>query len=317
MKRLLATMTTTAVSAALLVSCAAGGKPVLDDTEEGSAFRTLLANNPSDALEESGIELPAELDAACETVAAEHAALAGETYRVAVSGDSPPLAYKDELDPERLLGYHPAIAEATLACLGVDFEYVFFDFAGLAPAMEAGRADIQWRPIFASAERATIMDFAIYQQNYNDIMTRHDELENIKEFEDLCGKTVAVPAGGDVEKRFLDGEYDQFCEGVEKIGYLSFPNVAQEFQALENKKVDALLVSNAASVGFSEIAVTRFNDGTVNLAGPSVMKGNDDLLSGLLDALTAVQEAGVQQALLAAYDAPESLFREAEIFTAP
>lgn len=314
MKRLLTTITLGAVSVAMLAGCASNSSDGDTGGSAPSTFRALIEKNPHDAIDEAGVKLPPSLDTACNAVAAKHASLANKTYKVAVSGDSPPLAYKDELNPDRLLGYHPAMAEVTLTCLGLDFDYAFFDFAALAPAMEAGRADIQWRPIFASPERAKIMDFAIYQQNYNDVMTRKGELEDITKFSDLCGKTVAVPGSSDVEQRFIKGEYDKYCEGTEKIGYLSFPNIAQQFQALENKKVDALIVSNAGSVGFSKIAETRFNDGTANYAGPSVMKGHDDVLDGIVDALLAVQDAGVQKDLLAAYDAPESLFHKAEIF---
>lgn len=294
-----------------LAGCAtaepSGGSPASD------AFDALLESNPHNALSDSGVDVPSDFVAACGDLSESYKGLASKTYKVAVSGDSPPLAYKDELDPNKLLGYHPAMAELTLTCLGFNFEYVFFDFAGLGPAMEAGRADIQWRPIFYSEERAAIMDFALYQQNSNDVMTAPDEHEDFDGFEDLCGLKLAVPGSSDVEARFLEGYYDQFCEGKPKIEALTFPGIAQMFQALAAGQVDALITSNAGSVGFSEYATTRFNDGSINFAGPSVLKGQEELLQALFESLKVVQSHGLQTALLEAYDAPANLYLDAEL----
>ena len=85
------------------------------------------------------------------------------------------------------------------------------------------------------------------------------------------------------------------------------------FQALKAKKVDSVGVSNAAAAGFSDIATPRFDEKSRNnIAGAAVMQKNDALFKAIYQGVKAVQDEGLQKALLAKYKAPENLFRPIE-----
>ena len=278
--------------------------------KDANSFDAVLKSNPNDA--SKGLAIPAGFKSKCDDLRAQNKDLRSKTYSVAVSGDSPPLAYKDETDPSKLLGFHPGMTELAMSCAGLNFKYAYYDFTGLVPALQNGRVDIQWRPIFFRPDIGKNTSWVIYQQNFDQVLTLKDG-PNWSGWGDVCGSTIALTLSAPIEKAFLDGEYDKYCKGKKPIETLSFPTVAAMFQALKAKKVDSVGVSNAAAAGFSDIATPRFDEKSRNnIAGAAVMQKNDALFKAIYQGVKAVQDEGLQKALLAKYKAPENLFRPIE-----
>src|SRR5215467_14009049 len=76
---------------------------------------------------------PALAEAKCEPdkVATKYPSLAGKTIKVAQDGEGPPYTYRDPQDFEKLIGLDADLVRATMACIGVKFEFKTGAWSGL------------------------------------------------------------------------------------------------------------------------------------------------------------------------------------------
>ena len=112
---------------------------------------------------------------------------------VALEGAWQPWSYHDESDT--LVGYDVEVSRAIAEKLGVEPEYVESDWDSLFAGLDAGRFDMVCNGVEVTDERALTYDFTTpYGYIHTALAVRKDN-DEIKTFEDLKGKTVAVSSG--------------------------------------------------------------------------------------------------------------------------
>ena len=77
-------------------------------------------------------------------VAQKYPSLAGKTIRIGVDPESPPYAFRDSKDFNRIIGADADMARAVFACAGVKTEFFTAGWPGLLPALRAGQIDVMW-----------------------------------------------------------------------------------------------------------------------------------------------------------------------------
>ena len=72
-------------------------------------------------------------------VAQKYPSLAGKTIKIGVDPESPPYAFRDSKDFNKIIGADADMARAVFACAGVKTEFFTGGWSGLLPALRAAR----------------------------------------------------------------------------------------------------------------------------------------------------------------------------------
>ena len=108
---------------------------------------------------------------------------------VALEGAWQPWSYHDESDT--LVGYDVEVSRAIAEKLGVEPEYVESDWDSLFAGLDAGRFDMVCNGVEVTDERALTYDFTTPYGYIQTALAVRKDIDEIKTFEDLKGKTTA------------------------------------------------------------------------------------------------------------------------------
>src|SRR5580698_2269158 len=78
-------------------------------------------------------------------VAQKYPSLAGKTIKIGVDPESPPYAFRDSKDFNKIIGADADMARAVFDCAGVKTEFFTAGWPGLLPALRAGPIDVTFR----------------------------------------------------------------------------------------------------------------------------------------------------------------------------
>jgi polar amino acid transport system substrate-binding protein len=292
MKRPLAVcVTATAVGLALLLSaCSSSSSP-------SSKTSTVAAGTAAAAATSS-------TSPACAAVQAKYPAVAGKKFSVGIAPTIPGYETIDPSDPNKLVGFDVDLLSAISSCAGYTTSFAKADFQTLVPSLQAGQIQMVISNLIASAARADVVNFVIYQKDEEALIVAKGNPKNIKEVADLCGKKLAV-FPGTVQAGAAETQ-SKACTAAGKpaININTYTDFNGCLQGVLNGRSDAFI--NPVSVVAQTVAKYPSKlSGTAPIAefrsliGMAFTKSETDLRDANLAALKAVQDAGTEQALFA------------------
>jgi polar amino acid transport system substrate-binding protein len=113
---------------------------------------------------------------------------------VATDPTTPPYEYLAS-DNKTIIGADVDLGHAIGKALGVKFEFKPINFAGIIPALEAGRFNVAMSAMGDTPAREKAVDFVDYSTDGNSLIVPKGNPLHIKTMADLCGKNVAVQQG--------------------------------------------------------------------------------------------------------------------------
>ncbi len=197
-----------------------------------------------------------------------------KTLKVGSSVDFAPFEFQDEGQAE-YQGFDMDLIRAIGKEMGYDVEISNIGFDGLIPALQAKNVDVLITGMTINDERKQSVDFSDpYYQSGLTIVVRENE-ENIKSFDDLKGKRIAVQIGTTSAKE------TKVIPGAE----------------LKNGGVDAVVNDRPVNDYFihssQQTGVKTLPDRlTSEDYGIAVAKGNTELLTKINDALKKLKDNG-------------------------
>jgi polar amino acid transport system substrate-binding protein len=258
--------------------------------------------------------------AGCESdkVATKFPGIVGKTMRVGIAPDKPPGRYRDPKNPDKIVGYDPDLVDEVMNCLGLKYEFVATQFAGLIQGIQAGQMDLVWSNLFYTPERAKVVDFVLYQKTGDAVMVRKGNPKNIKVVQDLCGLRASASLGSVELAALEDGNAKCVAAGKPAIVVSTYPNVAAVVRSLENDRADAICMER---VSLDQQVLDRPNDferafildGIEFKIGAAVINGNDRVLLPVFDAVKAIQADGTHPKILQKHGVDPTLELKAEI----
>jgi polar amino acid transport system substrate-binding protein len=159
----------------------------------------------------------------------------------------------------KIIGYDPDIMAIIGPKLGVQVQFIDTAWAGIIPALYAGKFDCIVSAMTITAPRAEKVLFAMpYADASNAILLRADETR-IKTADDLSGKIIGVQLGSAAAGIIKTFEAKLKAKGLP--GYASvkeYEHYPEAYQDLINKRVDAVVNSRSTMMVVMRDAPGKF-----------------------------------------------------------
>lgn len=234
-----------------------------------------------------------------------------------------PAEYKDPNDPTKFTGYDMDLARevAKRLCLTANIQTATFD--SIIPDMSSAslgqqKYDMSISSFTINDQRKQKVDMIPYLTAGESILVPTGNPKNIKTFDDMCGKTIAVQ-NGTVE---ADEVHDANGNGPGTSGQTpDCKNAGKPIQILsydDQSVVVQQVISGRADASYQDQPVTGFyvkqNTGKLETGGitvqPSpegivVRKDNPDLEKAITDALAAMRSDGTYVRILTTWGVQE------------
>lgn len=249
-----------------------------------------------------GAAQPAQAACEPEKVATKYPGLAGKTLKVGLDPTLPPIMYRDPNNPSKIVGQDPDMVEAAMKCLGLKYELVGLDFGTLIPTLQAGQIQLVWSNIYYTPARAQAADFVIYATTGTAGIVKKGNPKRINSVEDACGMRAAPILGTIEDKAFQDASAKCVAAGKPAVQITPYPNAPATARAIENDRADIsmydLVLVDQVVKSNPDKFERAFSFRSNIKIGVAVKKGNEELVSAVKEAITALQENGTQKALL-------------------
>lgn len=241
--------------------------------------------------------------AACHQLQDKYPQLKGRTLIDAINPHTPGYEALDPADPDRYIGFDIDLVQALGECLGFSVTYKAVAFAAMLPTLQSGQADLIISDIYATKERAQAADFITYSKVFDGVLVAKGNPKHLDGINaTMCGAAAAENTG------FVEVPLVQALAEPCKAAGKPAPTV----QLYENNAdcVQAILAGRADTyvndVNTVDQAVHAYPDqlakaGAVTLPysiGIAVPKGKTKFRDAMVAALIALQDAGVETAML-------------------
>src|SRR5437763_5226698 len=211
----------------------------------------------------------------------------------------PPMEYfpsTSVTDPNQAIGFDVDAARAVAKAWGLPLEVRNVSFAGLIPDLTAGRCDIVWTALYVTEKRLAVADAVPYMATGWVLMVPKGNPKAIKSPDDLCGKTISIQTGGQVETESAAQSKKCTAAGKQAITSQGSPKVADELQRIVVGRVDAVWETDSAISDFLLKHPDRYEVAyafpKTDTYGIYFQKNKPDLKTALTAALKAVKDAG-------------------------
>ena len=238
---------------------------------------------------------------ACAALRAKYPTLVGKTLNVGLGGYTAGFEAPSADDPAKIVGLDPDLFDYMGACLGYTHTFQNTAFSVLLTSITSGRVDIG-PSLYVTPPRlkqvAFISSFAVIDGS----VVAKGNPKKLTSMESLCGATVAA-AAGTYEAVSLVPPASDACEkaGKPKIGMLLLQNTDNSIQAVQSGRADIYLTADSDAQALAKGATGLDAAFTIDLPilnGFPIDKANTTLIGATLDAMTAIQAAGVEKTLL-------------------
>lgn len=208
-----------------------------------------------------------------------------EAYTVVSDTSFVPFEFKEDGE---YVGFDIDLINAVADEAGFDIEMETTNFDGIIPGLQTGKFDIAIAGIGITEDRAKKIDYSEPYYESGLSIGVPVENEDIKDIEDLEGKTIATRLGSTsaayIEKNIDDAEASQFEQ------------LDQAYMAVENGSADAILY-DAPNVSY----YIKTKGDSLKVVGDlyqaeeygiAISKGNDELVTAIDEALETLKETG-------------------------
>jgi polar amino acid transport system substrate-binding protein len=147
-------------------------------------------------------------------------------------------------DNKTIVGMDIDLANAVAQTLGLKFNIVKADFAGIIPGLASGKYDLSFSSFTDSKEREKTVDMVTYFTAGTSLLVKTGNPEKLTP-DALCGKKVAVEKGTVQESPDLPAK-SKTCTtaGKSAITILSYPDESGANLALSSGRADAILADS-------------------------------------------------------------------------
>jgi polar amino acid transport system substrate-binding protein len=239
-----------------------------------------------------------------------------KTIKVGVSPNSPPLL---RAEGEKTIGIIPDLAKEVEQILGIKLEMVPMDYAGLVPALQSDRIDLNWSVINDTEERQKTMDFVDFLRSDHGFLVLKGNPKNIVSAEALCGTRAGTVKGG-LDQAFLEEQQVKCKEAGMPEMELKLYNNRQDIQtAMQSGKVDAFLgirpshLYQAQTVKDGTVFEVAPGDYIPGIFGMALTKKNTGLRDALQGAIKQTVREGTYGKILEKYDLVDAGLTEDQI----
>jgi len=167
-----------------------------------------------------------------------------KSITIASNVEYPPFEFYDT-DNKTVLGIDREIADGLEKQLGIDIEFENIAFDAIIPGLVSGRYEMAMSAMTDNKERQKEVDFVDYFAAGAGVLAHEADAEKYATLEDMCGTTVGIVKG--TTEVAQAEEQSKKCEAVgdDKIESIVFPGQNQVILALQNDRVDAVLMDSA------------------------------------------------------------------------
>lgn len=216
------------------------------------------------------------------------------TLVVGTSGTYRPVTYYNE--ENTLTGYDVEVIRAIGDYLELDVQFETMDFDGILPALRNEQIDIAANDFTITDERLEIFDFTEpYKYSYGSIIIRREDYDNYEDANDLEGVPVALGS--------LTSNYARFAEEIGADGIAYDGGTEAILRDILNGNRDAYLndrlVLARTVEEFGEDALIVHDQVKYHATTSAIptLKGNDELVEKLNEAINALREDGTLERL--------------------
>jgi len=129
--------------------------------------------------------------------------------------------------------------------LGIDIEFENIAFDAIIPGLVSGRYEMAMSAMTDNKERQQEVDFVDYFAAGAGVLAHEDDADKYATLEDMCGTTVGIVKGTTEVAQAEDQSKKCEAAGDDKIESIVFPGQNQVILALQNDRVDAVLMDSA------------------------------------------------------------------------
>jgi polar amino acid transport system substrate-binding protein len=240
---------------------------------------------------------------ACHQLQDKYPALKGRTLVDAVNPHTPGYEALDPADPSRYIGFDIDLVQALGDCLGFSVTYKAVAFAAMLPTLQSGQADLIISDIYATKERARAADFITYSKVFDGVLVAKGNPKHLDGINaTMCGAAAAENTGF-VEVPLVQALAEPCRAAGKPVPTVQlYDNNADCIQAILAGRADTYV----NDVNTVDQAVKAYPDQLAKAAavtlpysiGIAVPKGNTEFRDAMVAALTALQDAGVETAML-------------------
>ena len=163
--------------------------------------------------------------------------------RVAVQTQGPPVSFVDK-NGDRT-GFAIEVVKMMAADMGVELKLLDFDWKGLIPAVQSGKADFLAADMTPNAKRTLVLSFT-EPYLYSDVVIYSKKSQSFVTWQDACvaGASIGAVQGssnvGLLKKLCPDTEIKEFAGGGAAVA-----------QAVNSDRVDAGINDQASAAGYA------------------------------------------------------------------
>ena len=169
------------------------------------------------------------------------------TLTIATDPENPPYESYNANNTQ-MVGADIDLASAIAEVLGLKPSFTAIGFAGIIPALEAGRFDIAIASMGDTPAREQQVSFVDYSTDGNAIIVKDGNPDNITSMANLCGKKVAVLQGSVMLG--LVTTQNSSCPKSKQIAIGVFSSQSAAYLAVQAGRDDATLTDAAVASNF-------------------------------------------------------------------
>lgn len=160
---------------------------------------------------------------------------------VLTSPDNPPFEFKDTAQGEAVIGFDMDVVHELGKRLGRPVHIVEMDFAGLIPAIQAGRGDMAIAGFGPTDERRKSVDFsAPYHVDKKALLVLEDS--TIASEKDLTDKKLGAQLGTTYETLA-----NQWAGEMPGLSVVTLGKIGELVQELKNRRIQAIVVEDTVA----------------------------------------------------------------------
>ena len=225
-----------------------------------------------------------------------------QSITIASNVEYPPFEFYDT-DNKTVLGVDRDIADGLEKELGIGIEFENIAFDAIIPGLQAKRYEMAMSAMTDNTERQQQVDFVDYFKAGAGVMSKTADQGRYQALTDVCGATAGIVKGTtEVEQAAAQSKQCE-AQGKAAIDTVIFPGQNQAILALQNNRVDVVLMDSAPG-GYAAKQAPGLQMSAPYESQPFGIvfaKGSDDLQQAVQKGLENMKTSGAYDDILKKY----------------